>query len=380
MYDAWWCMIMYANSESADVLTLSLIVKPNEVRPHINAMLRPMPSHAIAYASVHQLLWPNRVPLEDSPPAHGNWWMFRWGLWEICGTTILDFGWSPWDLQNLNPVLNFGKDTILWHQKIWFVDTAFTTFEGRLAYRFAMRTSEILPLRRVCQVSINTFGVGGTFATQFYLIRALPFNWEERSSIWTELTAQLSALSGVKVGLMHCFHTANWVADYMTSPSSRSSSKIIEVGLECVDTHKKESKERWYDEFLWLYIPAIGGSWPWCQIENRNLPHLQVPVCSTRTMIYPNQYGEIPLSHPIILVGKWPSPLLWFRNVYIYIIYPRGPRFSDGEAVGLGGVGWGMVASCYVAATFMGGVGWGMVASCYVAATFMGGVGWGGAW
>jgi hypothetical protein len=64
-------MIMYANSESADVLTLSLIVKPNEVRPHINAMLRQMPSHAIAYASVHQLLWPNRVPLEDSPPAHG---------------------------------------------------------------------------------------------------------------------------------------------------------------------------------------------------------------------------------------------------------------------------------------------------------------------
>ena len=58
------------------------------------------------------------------------------------------------------------------------------------------------------------------------------------------------------------------------------------------------------------------------------------------------------------------------RYVYIYIynlythvmcvyIYPRGPRFSDGEAVGLGGVGWGMVASCYVAATFMGGVGWG---------------------
>ena len=49
---------------------------------------------------------------------------------------------------------------------------------------------------------------------------------------------------------------------------------------------------------------------------------------------------------------------------------------------GRGGVGWGMVASCYVAATFMGGggVGWGMVASCYVAATFMGGVGWGGAW
>ena len=43
----------------------------------------------------------------------------------------------------------------------------------------------------------------------------------------------------------------------------------------------------------------------------------------------------------------------------------------------MGGVGWGMVASCYVAATFMGGVGWGMVASCYVAATFMGGVGWG---
>ena len=40
-------------------------------------------------------------------------------------------------------------------------------------------------------------------------------------------------------------------------------------------------------------------------------------------------------------------------------MYPRGPRFSDGEAVGLGGVGWGMVASCYVAATFMGGVGWG---------------------
>ena len=39
-------------------------------------------------------------------------------------------------------------------------------------------------------------------------------------------------------------------------------------------------------------------------------------------------------------------------------------------------MGWGMVASCYVAATFMGGVGWGMVASCYVAATFMGG--WGG--
>ena len=34
-------------------------------------------------------------------------------------------------------------------------------------------------------------------------------------------------------------------------------------------------------------------------------------------------------------------------------IYPRGPRFSDGEAVGLGGVGWGMVASCYVAATLM---------------------------
>lgn len=66
-------MIMYANSESADVLTLSLIVKPNEVRLHINAMLRQMPSHAIAYASVHQLLWPNRVPLEDSPPAHGNW-------------------------------------------------------------------------------------------------------------------------------------------------------------------------------------------------------------------------------------------------------------------------------------------------------------------
>ena len=202
-------------------------------------------------------------------------------------------------------------------EKIWFVDTAFTTFEGRLAYRFAMRTSEILPLRRVCQVSINTFGVGGTFATQFYSIRALPFNWQERSSIWTELTAQLSALSGIKVGLMHCFHTANWVADYMTSPSSRSSSKIIEVGLECLDTHKKESKERWYDEFLWLYIRAIGGSW--CQIENRNLPHLQVPVCSTRTIIYPNQYGEIPLSHPIILVGKWPSPLLWFRNVYIYI-------------------------------------------------------------
>ena len=37
---------------------------------------------------------------------------------------------------------------------------------------------------------------------------------------------------------------------------------------------------------------------------------------------------------------------------HIYI-YPRGPRFSDGEAVGLGGVGWGMVASCYVAATLM---------------------------
>ena len=49
-----------------------------------------------------------------------------------------------------------------------------------------------------------------------------------------------------------------------------------------------------------------------------------------------------------------------YSNTYIYIyIYPRGPRFSDGEAVGLGGVGWGMVASCYVAATFMGGVGWG---------------------
>ena len=28
---------------------------------------------------------------------------------------------------------------------------------------------------------------------------------------------------------------------------------------------------------------------------------------------------------------------------------------------GRGGVGWGMVASCYVAATFMGGVGWGIV-------------------
>ena len=48
----------------------------------------------------------------------------------------------------------------------------------------------------------------------------------------------------------------------------------------------------------------------------------------------------------------------YFIEKYIYI-YPRGPRFSDGEAVGLGGVGWGMVASCYVAATFMGGVGWG---------------------
>ena len=40
---------------------------------------------------------------------------------------------------------------------------------------------------------------------------------------------------------------------------------------------------------------------------------------------------------------------------------------------GRGGVGCGMVASCYVAATFRGGVGWGMVASCscYVAATLM---------
>ena len=37
-----------------------------------------------------------------------------------------------------------------------------------------------------------------------------------------------------------------------------------------------------------------------------------------------------------------------------------------------------MLRCCYVHGK--GGVGWGMVASCYVAATFMGGVGWGGAW
>ena len=44
-------------------------------------------------------------------------------------------------------------------------------------------------------------------------------------------------------------------------------------------------------------------------------------------------------------------------------MYPRGLGFSDGEAVGWGGVGWGMLPSC----------------SCYVDATLMGGVGWGGA-
>ena len=70
----------------------------------------------------------------------------------------------------------------------------------------------------------------------------------------------------------------------------------------------------------WILVALHPGYWGIVMPnENRNLPHLQVPVCSTRTMIYPNQYGEIPLSHPIILVGKWPSPLLWFRNAYIYI-------------------------------------------------------------
>ena len=85
--------------------------------------------------------------------------------------------------------------------------------------------------------------------------------------------------------------------------------------------------------------------------------------------------------------------------IYIYI-YPRGLRFSDGEAVGWGGVGhvtvmfmlrwcyvdgrggvgWGMLpsCSCYVA-TLMGGVGWGGACYRHVHVTLMGGVGWGGA-
>ena len=68
--------------------------------------------------------------------------------------------------------------------------------------------------------------------------------------------------------------------------------------------------------------------------------------------------------------------------MYIYI-YPRGLGFSDGEAVGWGGVGhvtvMFMLRWCYVDGR--GGVGWGMLpsCSCYVDATLMGGVGWGGA-
>ena len=52
-----------------------------------------------------------------------------------------------------------------------------------------------------------------------------------------------------------------------------------------------------------------------------------------------------------------------FQTCMCTYIYPRGLGFSDGEAVGWGGVGWGMLPSC----------------SCYVDATLMGGVGWGGA-
>ena len=45
------CMIIVANSESANVLTLSLIVNANRVWSHIHVMLRQMPSHAMAMAS-----------------------------------------------------------------------------------------------------------------------------------------------------------------------------------------------------------------------------------------------------------------------------------------------------------------------------------------
>ena len=104
-----------------------------------------------------------------------------------------------------------------------------------------------------------------------------------------------------------------------------------------------------------------------------------------------------------------------FQTCMCTYIYPRGLGFSDGEAVGWGGVGWGgacyrhvhvtlmlrwwegwggvghvtvmfMLRWCYVdgrGGVGWGGVGWGMLpsCSCYVDATLMGGVGvgWGGA-
>ena len=148
------------------------------------------------------------------------------------------------------------------------------------------------------------------------------------------------------------------------------------------------------DQFPWLLImssPVISSdkkitvpSWPGSPHLNRKLDHLKVT--------------RLPSVHPTYLAGKshiyreyshsylylWGNfhCNVWLpESVYIYI--PRGLGFSDGEAVGWGGVGWGMLpsCSCYVDATLMGGVGWGRACYRHVHVTLMlrWWEGWGGA-